>query len=48
QKDNDPKHHSRLCSRWKEENGITVLQWPSQSPDANPIENIWSAMKHKL
>lgn len=39
---------SHLCSQWKEKNRITVLQWPSQSPHANPIENVWSAMKHKL
>lgn len=48
QEDNDPKHRSRLCTSWKEQNGITTLDWPSQSPDANPIENVWSLMKTKL
>lgn len=41
QEDNDPKHRSRLCSSWKEENGITSLDWTSQSPDVNPI-NLYS------
>ena len=40
QEDNDQKHRSRLCTAWKTENGITTLDWPSQSPDANPIENV--------
>lgn len=48
QEDNDPKHRSRLCTSWKAENGITTLDWPSQSPDANPIENVWSVIKRKL
>lgn len=48
QEDNDPKHRSRLCTEWKRQNGITTLDWPSQSPDANPIENVWAAMKAKL
>lgn len=48
QEDNDPKHRSRACTEWKRENGITTLDWPSQSPDANPIENVWGAMKVKL
>lgn len=48
QEDNDPKHRSHACTEWKRENGITTMNWPSQSPDANPIENVWSLMKMKL
>ena len=32
QGDNDPKHRNHLCTSWKAENGITTLDWPSQSP----------------
>jgi len=48
QEDNDPKHRSRACKLWKEENGVVTLDWPSQSPDANPIENVWAVIKMKL
>lgn len=48
QEDNDPKHRSKLCTNWKKEQGITTLDWPAQTPDANPIENVWSVMKRKL
>ena len=40
QEDNDPKHRSKLCTEWKQQSGIVTLDWPSQSPDANPIENV--------
>jgi len=48
QEDNDPKHRSKIATKWKDENKINVLQWPSYSPDQNPIENVWSILKIKI
>lgn len=47
-KDNDPKHRSRFCTESKEKEDINVMEWPSQSPDANPIENMWALMTARL
>ncbi|CAF3466931.1 unnamed protein product [Rotaria sp. Silwood2] len=47
-KDNDPKHTSKMCKRFKVDNGVQSLPWPSQSPDCNPIENVWALMKLKI
>jgi hypothetical protein len=27
---------------------ITLIRWPGNSPDLNPIENVWSWMKRQL
>ena len=48
QEDNDPKHRSKLCRAWKDGNNVTAMEWSAMSPDANPIENVWSYMKMKL
>ena len=48
QDDNDPKHRSKVVTKWKEENNIISLDWPSNSPDLNPIENIWALLKNKV
>ncbi|KAG2462424.1 TCB1 transposase, partial [Polypterus senegalus] len=38
QQDNDPKHTAKITKEWLHNNSVTVLEWPSQSPDLNPIE----------
>ena len=46
--DNDPKHTSRYAQAWMAENQINWWRTPAESPDLNPIENLWHELKEYI
>ena len=43
--DNDPKHTSLRARQFFNQNNVNWWKTPPESPDANPIENLWHELK---
>jgi len=45
-----PCHKAQIISNWflEHDNEFTVLKWPLQSPDLNPLEHLWDVVEQEL
>jgi len=48
QQDNDPKHSAKSTIEYFKKNNTSKLEWPSQSPDLNPIEQLWKHIAREI
>ncbi len=48
QQDLAPAHTAKGTKSWFNDHGVTVLDWPANLPDLNPIDNLWGIVKRKM
>ena len=48
QHDNARPHVARVCRKFLNQNNVQVLDWPTYSPDLNPVEHLWDALDRRI
>lgn len=48
QQDSAPCHTAKAVKTWIAKNNVKVLPWAGNSPDMNPIENLWDLLKEEI
>ncbi|KAI4887464.1 hypothetical protein NFI96_001530 [Prochilodus magdalenae] len=48
QHDRTPVHKASSIKTWMSESGVEELDWPAQSPDLHPIEQLWDGLERRL
>ncbi len=50
QQDNAPCNKAQIISDWflEHDNEFTLLKWPPQRPDFNPIEHLWDVVEREI
>ena len=45
--DNTLCHTPKSVKTFLTEEDVTIMEWPAQSPDMNPIENVWKLQNER-
>ncbi|CAG8709722.1 12493_t:CDS:2, partial [Rhizophagus irregularis] len=48
QQNNAPMHITKLTHQFFVINDVPVINWPANSPDLNPIKNLWAILKENV